>query len=227
MDYRTYQNRVAAFMNRDDLGVFIPEWINEVRDEICLYNPFSFQLRERSETYVLSQATYYFDATVPPATTNRFSGIPYQIIYDDGDAATVDKKLSVIDPHLFARLYPQIQNGNPVGYSVEGDQFTIDHTPALDTPAKTFRIKYYALPDVLVDDDDEEEIDKRFYNTVIAGVCARASEYMKNGNLTSFWNQKYETELRKMIAQDSGLRLTDVKLRTEFDIAQVPEDVAK
>lgn len=218
MTYDTYKSRVAANLNRDDLTIYIPDWINEIREEISLFHPFTFLMYEKTIPLVASTFSYEIDAA---GSTGRYGGVMFSLIYD---SSTTKIKLPCINSKLFDRLYPSTSAADPTVYTVRGSKFYVDKIPTSVT-SKNFISKYYQLPDRLVTGSEEGYMDKRYHSAVIAGCCAKGAAFVMSPELVTYWTQTYENEVKKMIAQDAGLRLGDVDLRISEAVKKSNESV--
>lgn len=216
MKYHELQTRAIAMMNKDNLGVFMPDWVNEARDDLGLIYPFSFLLTTKEISVVSSTYSYAFDAA---DANNRYSGLYDSIVYDNAGAK---KKLSFADTKLFDRLYPTPAVGEPNIYTVRGESFTVEQIPSTIT-SKKFLARYYRLPKKLSGDSDEEYIDKKYYKAILALVCLESAKYLAGDStdqgaiaLVGRWENEALKEVLKMVGQDKGVSVIDTALREKI-----------
>lgn len=209
MNFGNMKNRVAAEVNRDDLGIWIPDWINETREKISLMHQFSFLFIEKTVNLASATYSYAFDTGT---TIDRYSGLHSAVMYYN---TTTTIKLPYVDRPLFDKLFPtSISTADPTAYTVKGEKFQVNQIPSVLT-SKTFLAKYYALPDLLSADSDEKYIDKKYFQAIIAGAAMKAHRYTGDVGAFSFWEKEFNDSVSIMIAQDTGGRLIDKALRQE------------
>lgn len=167
MKYYELQDWVESELNKKHLSLKIPSWINEVREDISRKLPLKFLLKSKSITPVASTYSYAFDKN---ETTDRYGGFYDNVNYYDG---TKNKSLLYANSECFGILYPIQSAGNPSSYTVRGVNFTVDKIPATIS-SQTLTGWFYALPNTLEEDYDEEYIDKKYYGLVVSFVMVKA-----------------------------------------------------
>lgn len=215
MTLNGYREAISAYVDDGKIGLFLTEWINQIRDEITQYRQFSFMLVSNTVPYILAQSEYDFREGKAVGVA-RFSGTAYSVIYDPNDPAQPKQKLSQSPRKLFELMRPRIPDGIPTSYQVLDGNFTISDTPDNNSPAKSFDVKYYAFPDRLVEPNDEKPFDVDYSYAVISGVCLRSFIFLKKPDEIERWRNEFTNEISKMIAQDTGTELVDIKLRGDF-----------
>lgn len=211
------KQRIAQNIDKFTIDSLIADWINEKRDEIAeiavsLKYPLKFLLTTKTINLTTSYS-YLFDKG---EDTGRYGGAHSGIKYYNG-TTTVD--LSFADYELFQNLFPSQEAGDPTVYTVKGENLVVNKIPAIVT-SKTFTPEYFALPDILKFDNSEEYIDKKYYSTIIAFVCAEALDYLiEDGQKIAYWNNKAIRGLESIIMKDSGvdLRTLREKMNPQFD----------
>lgn len=69
MNYLALKTRIAANVNRDDMGIYIGDWVNEARDKIAISFPFSFLLTSRTIPLVSTVGRYEYDNSATSSFT--------------------------------------------------------------------------------------------------------------------------------------------------------------
>lgn len=167
MKYYELQEKIESEINKKQLSLKIPSWINEAREDISNKFPLKFLLKSKAITPVAGTYSYAFDKN---ETTDRYGGFYDNVNYYDG---TKNKSLLYANSENFGILYPIQSAGNPLSFTVRGVNFTVDKIPATIV-SHVLTGWYYALPDKLEEDYDEEYIDKKYYGLVISFVMVKS-----------------------------------------------------
>ena len=69
MNFIAMKNRIAANLNRDDLGIYVADWINEIRDKICKAAPLYFTLTKTIIPLASGKNSYFLDDLTTAAFT--------------------------------------------------------------------------------------------------------------------------------------------------------------
>lgn len=207
MNYFSMKKRVIEITKRDDLASLIGSLINEARESIsrraiAVKSPFSFLLVSKSIPLVASTYSYKFDAA---AATDRYGGQAINIITYDNTTTKTD--IYGVSTRVF-ELFHSVQGvGDPTTFTIRGESFYVDKIPSTVT-SKTFAVRYYCLPNTLSALNDEQYIDRKYYDMTIAEVCARVfGLFEKDTELFRYWNNKASEAFMDAIYQDSGIRL--------------------
>ncbi len=167
MKYYELQERIESNIRKKNLSSIIPDWINEIREDIAKKFPLRFLLTSKQITPVSSTYSYTFDKG---ESTGRYGGFYDNVNYDNG---TKKISLDYANSDNFGILYPVQSTGVPSSYTVRGNTFTIDKVPS-SISAEKLNASYYMLPDKLTADYNENYIDKQYYDAIINLVCVKA-----------------------------------------------------
>lgn len=167
MKYYELQERIESNIRKKNLSSIIPDWINEIREDIGRKFPLKFLLTSKQITPESGTYSYAFDKG---ETTGRYGGFYDNINYDNG---TKKISLNYTNSDNFGILYPVSSVGVPSSYTVRGDKFVVDRIPG-SISAEKLNASYYMLPDKLVEEYNESYIDKQYYDVIINLVCVRA-----------------------------------------------------
>lgn len=195
------------------VGKYI-EWTNGLVDKITAWTSSTVVSVETSGT-ISSQA-----ATV---TTPKYAGMQENVNFVDTSVSPVtNKKLAFVSRQLFDTLYPSVTIGvNPQFYTVKGSNFVVDAVPtSVSGSTGTFNVggqyfisSFYEFPHLLVNDGNEEYIDRKYGTAVLNKASMYGAEFIMDKDLVAVYSEKDKTSMSLLLQQEGGVREVDNKLR--------------
>lgn len=219
MKYYELQERVESNIRKKNLSSIIPDWINEIREDISKKFPLKFLLTSKQITPIASTYSYTFDKG---ESTGRYGGFYDNVNYDDG---TKTISLDYANSDNFGILYPVQSAGIPSSYTVRGNKFTIDKIPS-SISAEKLNASYYMLPDKLTDEYNEHYIDKQYYDAIINLVCVKALIFTGDQPETLNRYQSLAADaVVSMVFNESIITVPKEIILMKFGLLPQPEEV--
>lgn len=204
---------VSLISGAEYIGKYI-EWANGLVDKITSWTSSTVVSVEVSAT-ITSQA-----ATV---TTPKYSGLQENIDFIDTSVTPVaTSKVSFVKRQLFDVLYPSVTTGrNPQFYTVKGDRFYVDALPtavagsvgAFNVAGQYFASSFYELPHLLVNDANEEYIDRKYGPAIVNKASLFAAEFVMDKDLIDLYSAKDSVFMSLLLRQEGGVAEVDNRLR--------------
>lgn len=192
MTFKEIQDTVALWLNRDDLTLVIPSFINHAL--LSIERKFNFQYMDRDDSVVAT--------THEVAAPIDYKHLRFAFVIDEsGNRILLIKK----DAKAAISMYPNFSQhtGLPKYISTinGGTTFLLRPTPL--NPC-TIEISYYAKSSQLVNATDTNWLTENAPDVLIYGALLQAEPYMATTDLLPVWQSKFDAEL-------AAIGLSDVR----------------
>lgn len=192
LTYETLGNLVHSYLDRDDLGSFIPTFIEMVEAKIKR-NLRHWEMEKRSYTYtVAGQRTLKLPADYLEMRHLKLNTDP----------------VSVLEYVVPAQLnYLDTGSSQPKYYSIIGDEIVLD-----DTPDSEYEIEMYYYGFTPISSTEVNWILTKYPDVYVYGTLLEAESFLMNDPRLPIWKQSYDeaiSSLNKVSskAQHSGAPL--------------------
>lgn len=179
---RTYlqiQEEVLAFQfSSEKYRPLVKTWINDGQRKAVIQSESRTQEAEAKYTTVSSVAKLAM-----PTDFSRFISL-------------YAPEIALLDPLSVEELETlPPATGRPTAYVVIGDEINLYPTP--DAPYE-LRLRYWRLPEDMVEDADEPEIAPQYHDVLVAYAMQRAYARENDYAAANFWKGEWEAGIAKM-----------------------------
>lgn len=195
------------------IGKYI-EWTNGLVDKITSWT---------SSTVVSVEVSATISSQAGTVTTPKYAGLQENIDFIDTNVSPVaTSKVAFVKRQLFDVLYPSVTIGrNPQFYTVKGDRFYVDALPtavagsvgAFNVAGQYFATSFYELPHLLVNDANEEYIDRKYGPAIVNKASLYAAEFVMDKDLINLYSAKDSVFMSLLLQQEGGVAEVDDQLR--------------
>lgn len=225
MIYGTIIDRVAQYLDRDDLGTsasspcsstHIGNWINDTRKDLGLKYDFDYLYVEASITASAGSATYalptdYLGHLVVLSNYKKLTRLGAkefeELIRIDEEESTSSSQLT---------LEANADSGSPEYYIDRGMYIQLFPTPDDDY---TITLKYYAQPEDFTISTEEDYMSRFHFEAIILGAALRGAVFLDDIQKTQLYQQFYERAIGEIVTREGQKKQRDkyVRFRTYKD----------
>lgn len=207
MDASTMRERVAHYLDRDDVDANINDWMQDARQDLALTYNFHYLYKEATTNVSAGQNRYTLSSDYLDHLT---------LFYYEG--GNIGKKLGRISPGIFDEMAGLTEttcagSGVPEYYVIYGREIEVHPTPNAECTADSgkLKIRYYSKAPSLTADSDEDYMAIHHYEAIIYGACARGCLFLNDGDNLRKWSQAYDQTKQVMLQREKDREVTDNK----------------
>lgn len=195
--YAGLKTSVASWLKRTDLTDNIPDLIALAEAKIAR----DLRLRKQLTSATLSTVAGAQGITLPT------DWLEFNDVSLNTDNPTPISFATV--EHINSR-YPQTFDGQPVVFSIDGDQLIFGPMPDAIYPIS---VSYYAKFPALSADGDTNWLLTNFPSIYLFGALAEASPFIFDDNRAVMWEGKYNKDMSELRDSDKAAQFTGSALR--------------
>jgi hypothetical protein len=207
MEASDMRDRVAHYLDRDDLNAKINHWMQDSRQDLALTYNFHYLYKEATTNVSAGQCRYTLSSDYLDHLT---------LFYYEG--GNIGKKLGRISPGIFDEMAGLTEttcagSGVPEYYIMYGREIELSPTPngTCTADGGKLKIRYYSKAPSLTADDDEDYMAIHHYEAIIYGACIRGCLFLNDLNNLQKWQKAYEDAKRVMLMREKDREVSDNK----------------